>query len=297
MDATAIYVVYRTETLDCGWIPDSAPIIVVHNDRTLDRDALSHDRITHLDSPTNIGFGAAVNRALALAATERVVVCNPDTVLTTEHWLGLHGASHEVVTVPLVDDRGVATSVVAPYWTPLALAGATLRLGARLAPLGSRRRRLISTHTRGWLGQQDRDLCDVGTGADGGTESVPDRFWPLDQRWVSGAVMSIDRRRMLSVGGFDPRYFLYFEDADLCRRLALRYPNMTARMAATPAGRHTVGAAGAGSVSPSVERLRRRAAVTYGSSQDGFGWWPYRLLDSLLSLPAREWSPASSTGT
>ncbi len=38
--------------------------------------------------------------------------------------------------------------------------------------------------------------------------------------WLSGSALLVRREAFEAVGGFDPRYFMYFEDVDLCDRLA-----------------------------------------------------------------------------
>ena len=38
--------------------------------------------------------------------------------------------------------------------------------------------------------------------------------------WLAGMFIVFNREAYISVGGFDERYFMYYEDADICRRLS-----------------------------------------------------------------------------
>jgi GT2 family glycosyltransferase len=44
-------------------------------------------------------------------------------------------------------------------------------------------------------------------------------YAPMEVDWVSGACMVVNRKAIESVGGLDERFFLYWEDADWCRRM------------------------------------------------------------------------------
>ena len=48
--------------------------------------------------------------------------------------------------------------------------------------------------------------------------AVTDQSHPTSVDWVSGACMVVRRDTLRDVGPLDERFFMYFEDADLCRR-------------------------------------------------------------------------------
>lgn len=258
--ATAVVVAYNTPSIDLSWIPDDCHVVVVHNDDSLVTEAVTRPNVRHLRSPTNVGFGAAVNAALPLVSTDRVVLFNPDLTLRPEHWALLEkGGRNDVITMPVLAKGGHGTVVVARYPGPGAMILMGWRAG-RLAPLGGSLRR--------WL-------PGIGSGAANGpvaNEPRSEGTWPLAQWWVSGALLSVPTDLLLSVGGFDSRYFLYYEDMDLCRRLAGAHQGVTA-VVRTPSTLpvHDVSASSRGA-SRWVERIRLQSAIAYASVQSGPTW-------------------------
>jgi GT2 family glycosyltransferase len=260
---TAVYVAYATRTLDLSWLPADAHVVIVHNDAALDRDSLCRDDVLHVEAPGNVGFGAGVNLALPHITTDRVVLCNPDVALTPEHWEALTKSvgRSDVVTIPLVDDDGVFTSVANRYPTPFSHIVSGYRLG-RLVPRGSKARRWANRLMGRWGRAHEESL------------RTPAGAWPMTERWVSGAVFSVDCAWLRGVDGFDERYFLYYEDVDLCRRLARSSATARSVVADVGPGTHTVGASAEsdrGGSTP-TERHRRASAVRYAESERGTMW-------------------------
>jgi len=258
---SVIFVAYGLDILHLDWIPDDAPVLVVHNDDRLPEEACDHPSVRHFYPDRNIGFGRGVNLALEEVDTSRVVIANPDIELDRSHWDALAGGgTNEVITVPLVGPHGQPMSSVLPYPSPAMLTGSTFQ-AIRLAPAGSLRRRILERVLGAW---GDERRWSVRT--------VPGCY-PLDAYWIPGAVFSVDVDLLRQIGGFDAAYFLYLEDTDLCRRLARHASGTLGVVADTQPGFHEVGGSAHG---PGAARLVRRcqwdSAATYAGRETGWRW-------------------------
>ncbi len=151
------------------------------------------ERIEWIMPAENLGFARACNLALATAADcQWLVTVNNDAVLA-ENWIEL-----------------VLAGAVSPQ---VALIGGELRqgnVGGRIDGRGD------AYHGCGAAWRQDHGRA---TGMDtlrGGSASSPDR--PFS---ICAAAALYRREALLHVGGFDARYFCYFEDVDLAFRLQM----------------------------------------------------------------------------
>ena len=213
-DVTAILVNYnagnelavalRSIQSDCAQVEWEA--VVVDNASSDNSAAIveTFPRATLIRNPANVGFGRAVNQAAAVARAPRLLLINPDCRLV----------SGAISTLRSVLDAEPSCAVVGPRifdpdgtvqgsarGDPDMLTGLFGRTGALrvLLPLLPVARRNVVVEDA------------VRTGA---SSVVVD--------WLSGACMLIRRDAFTAAGGFDERFFLYWEDADLCRRLRNR---------------------------------------------------------------------------
>ena len=148
---------------------------------------------------SNPGFAAGVNRAAEGALGRYLLLLNPDCVVDQDlcgvlsAWLDAH------------PDVGVVGSLVRD-------ADGTIQASARRFPgLTTGFAGRTSWLTRAWPGNafSRRNLL---TG--------PEATAPIIVDWVSGACMMVRRSAFTAAGGMDENFFLYWEDADLCARLA-----------------------------------------------------------------------------
>ncbi len=169
-------------------------IVVVDNDSkdgTADYVRAEHQAVHLIASGQNLGFGRGNNRGFAHAHTEYVLLLNPDAELQPDALRELTAFldQHPQVGIvgPAIRESGHPDQPAFRFPTP----GSVLR-----AALGR-------------------------LGGDGGrvAEPIANRRYPVD--WLCGAALLIRRSLLQTLQGFDPRFFLYFEETDLCRR-ALR---------------------------------------------------------------------------
>ena len=184
--------------------------VVVDNGSTdgSEQAALEFPAVRLMKNRENVGFGRGVNQAMTASTAEYVLVMNPDCQLSA-------GALTPLMAVLDADAACaiVAPRVLDPDGTPqgnargdpdmlTGLFGRTSQLRRMFSGLDVARRNVVTDTTR----HQDERHQDKQGGA-------------VTVDWVSGACMLVRRSAIAAVGGFDERYFMYWEDADLCRRL------------------------------------------------------------------------------
>jgi N-acetylglucosaminyl-diphospho-decaprenol L-rhamnosyltransferase len=161
----------------------------------------SFPHTTLVRNATNVGFGRAVNQAVSLSKAPLILLMNPDCRLVPGATGALRPALERearcaVVGPRILDpDGSVQGSARGDPDMLTGLFGRTGALRALLPFLPAARRNVVVEEA-------------VRSGARG---VVVD--------WLSGACALIRRDAFLDAGGFDERFFLYWEDADLCRRL------------------------------------------------------------------------------
>jgi N-acetylglucosaminyl-diphospho-decaprenol L-rhamnosyltransferase len=173
-------------------------VVVVDNasaDGSADAVRRAYPTARVVESPTNRGFSAANNEGIRVSSGPQVLVLNSDAEVTA-------GA---VESLSAVLDARPDVGVVGPLTRSLD-GSIQVSFGPDLTPLAEwRQRRLV----RGVRERRPEALREAEARA--GVEHEPD--------WVSGSCFLARRTALDAVGGFDEGYFLYEEDADLCRRL------------------------------------------------------------------------------
>ncbi len=174
-------------------------VFVVDNDSrdaSADMVAAEFPATRLIRSAVNLGFAGANNRAFPLAAGRYVVLLNSDAFLTGD---ALARAIRHMDREPRVGLGGAKLVGRDGSWQPSA------RLFPSLTNDFLSLSGLAARYPRSpFFGRADRTWADQDQ--------------PCDTDWVPGAFVIIRREALQEVGFFDERFFLYYEEVDLCKR-------------------------------------------------------------------------------
>lgn len=176
-------------------------IIVVDNastDGSVEFLSKNHPEVTVIPQTTNGGFGQANNKASAVAKGEYLVFLNSDTQVEPDWLLELVSAARANPKIAAV--------------TPRVYLFSSKVNSAKVQNAG------ILIFKQGYV--RDRGIL-TRNGADDYEEDSVFFEQPTIVPACCGVSMLVTRSAFKEVGGFDPDYFMYYEDVDLSLRLRL----------------------------------------------------------------------------
>jgi GT2 family glycosyltransferase/glycosyltransferase involved in cell wall biosynthesis len=147
----------------------------------------------------NVGFGAAINQALKYCFSKYIILLNPDTLVID----GFIEAS--IRFIDQNDNIGILGPMI--FDEDGGVQGSARSFPTILTSLFGRNSPITKIFPKNSITRSNilTNQCDGKT--------------PMEVDWVSGACMVVRREAMQAVGGFDERFFLYWEDTDLCKRI------------------------------------------------------------------------------
>ncbi|MEV0355164.1 glycosyltransferase family 2 protein [Nocardia sp. NPDC050697] len=179
------------ETLAAAVEPYGVEVIGVDNvstDRSADIVEEFGGRV--IRNPRNVGLAAAINQGAAATSAEWILVANPDTQLMPGSIAALVDTAASDPRIGMIGPR-IARLDGTPY--PSGRRFPSLAVGIAHALLGGVWP--SNPATRRYFGTPVTGVADVD--------------------WISGCCMLFRREAFDAVGGFDDRYFLYFEETKM----------------------------------------------------------------------------------
>lgn len=226
-----------------------------------------HARV--LRNADNVGFGRGVNQGVAASRAPLILIMNPDCRLEPGALATMRAELEARKTCAIVGPRVLdpdGSEQGSARGDPDMFTGLFGRTGPlrHLLPSSAASRRNV-----------------VSTGRESATVD-----------WVSGACMLVRRSAFDDVGGFDARYFLYWEDADLCRRLRSRGHEIRYVPAATAV--HQVGQSSRTARAASIKAFHESAYLYYTTHIAPGALNPKRWLARALLTARCQWKLRSS---
>lgn len=253
---------------------DAVVIDNASSDGSAERVADLAPNVRVLKNATNVGFGTAVNQGVAASSGNWILLLNPDCKILPGLVEGLRTEleAHDrcAIAGPRVLDADGAVQGSArgdpSFFT--GLFGRSTLL-TRLLPGSALARSNVRT-----------------------TEALASGERSVEVDWVSGASMLARRQALEAVGGFDERFFLYWEDADLCLRL--RHAGFHVRYVPGAEVVHQVGQSSRTAQELSIREFHRSAYLYYATHRAKGLLNPVRWLAWVVLAARCRWKLASA---
>lgn len=182
-------------------VADRMEIIVIDNHSDDDSIGILRNRLGHIpqvrviEANRNAGFGGGYGYGLRQITGEYVLINNPAKILQPD--------AVELMVKRIEKDTTIG--IIAPK---LIHEDGSVRSSARAFP-----RIMDVIAKRSFPGSEKSKNVRRYLQSDASTEQE------RETDWVIGGCMLVRREVLEKTGGFDPRFFLFFEDIDLCRRV------------------------------------------------------------------------------
>ena len=164
----------------------SHEIIIINNDSASIKVLAPTENLHIINNKKNDGFAKACNKGAAIAHGKILLFLNPDTKLLSGNVMDLIMAFHDP-SVGVVSPQLITTWGEVQEWS----VGYELTLAE------------ILRNNLGFVRSKKLWKKDVATQPD----------------WTSGAALAITKDLFEEIEGFDEKFFMYFEDVDLCKRV------------------------------------------------------------------------------
>lgn len=207
VDLTIIIVNYKmlNKTLNCldsicssNWSGITYEIILVDNDsgdNTQQVVKQKYPKVKFIQSKTNLGMGKGYNLGLRNAVGEYQLILNPDTIVEKD--------SLRTMITRFRQDSGIGMMGPKLLYPDNTLQYSCFRFPQLLTPF----------YRRTVIGKYMSNKVDLFLMKDYNLDSE------LEVDWLMGSCLLTKKSVLDAVGLFDERFFMYFEDTDLCRRI------------------------------------------------------------------------------
>jgi GT2 family glycosyltransferase len=165
-------------------------VIIINNDEKEDLEDIKKEfqEIIVVNHKKNVGFGAAVNIGAGVSSGEYLFLLNPDCEIISDSIKKIIDEFRKNADAGIVGSQLVGPDDKVQKWS----AGKEINI---------------------------LNLIKNNIGFSNSLKIRKDENKTREVHWVAGTAMFIAKELFAKAGGFDENFFMYFEDADLCKRV------------------------------------------------------------------------------